>query len=159
MTPNPTPTTLREILEPWIGFIHSEYDGTNLLEQELSVVDQATQSIEALINELIIEARIKLIKSIRDDVLEIYEIVAETDREMSFMQVIGKVDTKLSDRLSELQASLYIDKVKDVRYNKDTKTEGTPVKIEVKYVPSEYCARTGWDGKKFFILRWIKGKW
>ena len=45
--------SIDEILAPWIRFIHSEYDGTSLLENELAVVEKAKeQLLEALLGAL-----------------------------------------------------------------------------------------------------------
>lgn len=40
-------TSLDQILEPWTAFIHSEYDGTSLLGDELAVVERAKAAILA----------------------------------------------------------------------------------------------------------------
>ena len=49
-----------------------------------------------------------------------------------------------------------IDKVKDVRYNKEVKQGGTSVNIKVNTVPSEYVGRVGYNGKITFITRWVR---
>ena len=39
--------TLDEILAPWVGFVHSEYDGTSMVDDELAVIETAKQQIQA----------------------------------------------------------------------------------------------------------------
>jgi len=46
---NTMSNTLDEILAPWVGFVHSEYDGTSMVDDELAVIATAKQQIEALI--------------------------------------------------------------------------------------------------------------
>jgi hypothetical protein len=41
--------TLDEILAPWVGFVHSEYDGTSMVDDELAVIATAKQQLLALI--------------------------------------------------------------------------------------------------------------
>jgi len=50
-TPEPKANTLDEILAPWVGFVHSEYDGTSMVDDELAVIATAKQQIQALITE------------------------------------------------------------------------------------------------------------
>ena len=52
--------TLDEILAPWVGFVHSEYDGTSMVDDELAVIATAKQQIQALIT----EARVDEVKRI-----------------------------------------------------------------------------------------------
>ena len=37
--------TLDEILAPWVGFVHSEYDGTSMVDDELAVIATAKQQL------------------------------------------------------------------------------------------------------------------
>ena len=48
---NTMSNTLDEILAPWVGFVHSEYDGTSMVDDELAVIATAKQQIQALITE------------------------------------------------------------------------------------------------------------
>ena len=48
--------TLDEILAPWVGFVHSEYDGTSMVDDELAVIETAKQQIQALITEATVDA-------------------------------------------------------------------------------------------------------
>ena len=55
---------LDEILAPWVGFVHSEYDGTSMVDDELAVIATAKQQIQALIT----EARIDELEHVKPDV-------------------------------------------------------------------------------------------
>jgi len=45
--------TLDEILAPWVGFVHSEYDGTSMVDDELAVIATAKQQLLAEVLDMI----------------------------------------------------------------------------------------------------------
>lgn len=40
---------ISDILKPWRLFVHSEYDGTNQLDEQLAAVTEAEQALTALL--------------------------------------------------------------------------------------------------------------
>lgn len=50
-----TPKSIDEIVQPWVSFVHSEYDGTSLLKYKLSEIEAAKAQFRQLFEQAVDE--------------------------------------------------------------------------------------------------------